>query len=119
MGDSNGSKRHGDFMCKRSLCFVSGHLQSNCHLFFVSSYYGLDFLLSGFERAEGINSQMKGQKKKKDHLVFFKRKKNYNFVGFGELLFFSFSFCHDFALLENKYPSVFYVKRKCFLIVFI
>ena len=52
-------------MCKRSLCFVSGHLQSNCHLFFVSSYYGLDFLLSGFERAEGINSQMKGQKKKK------------------------------------------------------
>ena len=87
MGDSNWSKRHGDFMCKRSLCFVSGHLQSrdfmckrglcfvsghlqsNCHLFFVSSYYGLDFLLSGFERAEEINSQMKGQKKKKKKTI--------------------------------------------------
>lgn len=64
MGDPNWSKRHGDFMLKRSLCFVSGHLQNNCHLFFVSNY-GLDFLLSGFERAEEINSQMKGQKKKK------------------------------------------------------
>jgi len=89
-------------------------------LIFVSSYYGLDFLLSGLERAEEINSQMKGQKKKKrDLLVFFKRKKKLQCCRFGELLFFSFSFCHHFALLENKYPSVFYVKRKCFLIVFI
>lgn len=104
-------------MRKRSLCFVSGHLQSNCHLFFVSSYYGLEFLLSGFERAEKINSQMKGQKKKKkkDLLVFFKRKKKLQVCRFWRASLLFLFILSSFCFIRKQVPICFLCEKKMFL----
>lgn len=53
-------------------------------------------------------------------MYFLRSSSNYDFVDFGKLPLSPFSFCHHFCFIR-KQESIcfFYMKRKCFLVVFI